>query len=98
MAALLRPVGRRGARRWRRRFGPCGGEEHGDGGVASARGVERSTAMAAALRPVGRGGTRRWRSAAEAAPPLLVFEIAPEPRYMLKPPFKINYVGSECPA
>jgi hypothetical protein len=28
MAALLRPV-----RRWRRRFGLWGGEEHGDGGV-----------------------------------------------------------------
>jgi hypothetical protein len=84
MAAALRPLGRGGARRWRRRFSPCGREEHCDGGVASAR-----AAMAAALRPVGRGGARRWRSSAEAAPPLLVCEIAPEPRVMLKPHLKI---------
>ena len=46
MAALLRPKGRGGARRWRRCFGPRGEEEHGDGGAAS---------------PEGRGRARRWR-------------------------------------
>jgi hypothetical protein len=40
---------------------PRGEEEQGDGGAASAKESERSTAMVALLRPERRGGARRWR-------------------------------------
>ena len=52
---------------------PRGEEEQGDGGAASAKESERSTAMVALLRPERRGGARRWRRCA----------LTPRPRWNL---------------